>query len=62
MHYLISSEDAEDWAHAIKDELAGLDLPPPSVWACLLSRKSFDLTLKKWRVRGGMGCSNAAKD
>ena len=62
MHYPISSEDAEDWAHAIKDELAGLDSPPPSVWARLLSRKSFDLTLKKRRVRGGMGCSNAAED
>ena len=59
IYYLISSEDAEDW---IKDELAGLDSPPPSVWARLLSRKSFDLTLKKRRVRGGMGCSNAAED
>ena len=64
MHYPISSEDAEDWACAIKDELAGLDSPPPPVWARLLNRKSFDVMLKKWRGRGGgsMGYSNAAED
>ena len=64
MHYPISSEDAEDWACAIKDELAGLDSPPPPVWVRLLNRKSFDVMLKKWRGRGGgsMGYSNAAED